>query len=62
MLTVTISALKWTYRLAVLGAIAFAFGTYVQLRQGAPGSRDDSYANELQQALAALKELARALQ
>jgi hypothetical protein len=32
------------------------------MREGAPGSSDDSYAKDLQQALGGLKELARALQ
>jgi hypothetical protein len=62
MLTATISALKWAYRLAVLAGLALALSTYVLMREGAPGSSDDSYAKDLQQALGGLKELARALQ
>ena len=58
MLTATISALKWAYRLAVLAGLALALSTYVLMREGAPGSS----AKDLQQALGGLKELARALQ
>jgi hypothetical protein len=62
------SLVTWAYRLIVLAAIAFILSTYgrtspqtnPQTSSGA-GSQT-SYADELQQALAGLKELARALQ
>lgn len=45
-----------------LVGLALVVSTYDQLRERAPGSSDDSYGQELQQAPEGLKELGRALQ
>jgi hypothetical protein len=56
----TLPVLQWAYRLAVLAAVALAWNAYngAASRTGTGGS----YADDLQQALAGLKEIARALQ
>ena len=56
----TLPILQWAYRLAVLAALAFAWNAYndTASRSGTPGS----YVEDLQQALAGLKEIARVLQ
>ncbi|MEA2835270.1 MAG: hypothetical protein QOG66_3472 [Methylobacteriaceae bacterium] len=57
------SLVTWAYRLVVLAAIAFVLSTYGQPGPRTAGSASQtSYAEELQQALAGLRELARALQ
>jgi hypothetical protein len=59
----TMSLVTWAYRLIVLAAIAFLLSTYGQPGPRTAGSGTQaSYAEEVQQALAGLKELARALQ
>jgi hypothetical protein len=56
----TLPILQWAYRLAFLAAAALAWNAYSGevSRTGTGGS----YADDLQQALAGLKEIARALQ
>jgi hypothetical protein len=56
----TLPLLQWTWRLAVLAALAFAWNAYgdADSRSGTGGS----YAADLQQALSGLKEIARVLQ
>jgi hypothetical protein len=56
----TLPVLQWAYRLAILSALALAWNAY-----SGTGSRTGpggSYAQELQQALSTLKEIARALE
>jgi hypothetical protein len=48
---------KWTFRVAVMAAIGFLLHAYGQMTNAA-----GTYADDFQQALAALKELAGALQ
>jgi hypothetical protein len=54
----TLPILQWAYRLAFLAAAALAWNAY----SGSPTGTAGSYADDLQQALAGLKEIARALQ
>jgi hypothetical protein len=56
----TLPVLQWAYRLAVLAALAFAWNAYGGA--GSPTGTGASYADDLQQALSGLKEIARALQ
>jgi hypothetical protein len=60
----TMSLVTWAYRLIVLAAIAFVLSTYGPMtpQTSSRAGSQASYAEEFQQALAGLKELARALQ
>ena len=54
----TLPLLQWTWRLAVLATLAFAWNAYGDADSRSGGS----YAADLQQALSGLKEIARVLQ
>jgi hypothetical protein len=62
LLSEAMSVMTWAYRLAVLALIAFVLITYGQTSSRTGAGTDGSYAEELQQALAGLKEIAHALQ
>jgi hypothetical protein len=49
---------KWTFRFLLLASIGFLLHAYAQTTSSTAGT----YADDFQQAVAALKELARALQ
>jgi hypothetical protein len=59
-LSTTLPILSWAYRLVVLAVIGFVLVNYAQT--SSPTQADGSYVDDLQQALGALKEVARALQ
>ena len=62
LLSETASILKWAFRLALVASIAFAVNAYNQPTSRTSAGAEGSYAADFQQALAGLKELARALQ
>jgi hypothetical protein len=62
LLSEAMSIMTWAYRLLVLALIAFALTTYGQTGSRTGSGTQGSYAEELQQALAGLKEIASALQ
>ena len=53
---------KWTFRLLLLASIGFLLHAYRQSRPGTGAGTGGTYAEDVEQALAGLKELARALQ
>ena len=56
------SVMTWAYRLAVLALIGFVLSTYGQTSSRTGAGIGGSYVDDLQQALAGLKEIARVLQ
>jgi hypothetical protein len=62
LLSEAMSVMTWAYRLMVLAGIAFVLSTYGQTGSNTTAGTEGSYIEDLRQALAGLKEIARALQ
>jgi hypothetical protein len=62
LLSEAMSVMTWAYRLIVLAGIAFVLSTYGQTSSNTTAGTEGSYIEDLRQALAGLKEIARALQ
>jgi hypothetical protein len=60
LLSETASILKWVFRLALVASIGFVLNAYNQPASRTGAATEGSYAGDIQQALAALKELAQA--